>query len=62
MWDEETSTWEIREEHPDDPCVWRVYAVISCVRFLARPDIPEIAGMEDFAGQQFHSAVKGGRL
>jgi 4-hydroxyacetophenone monooxygenase len=56
LWDEETSTWEIRAEHPDGPVVLRVNAVISCVGFLARPNIPHIAGMEDFAGQLFHSA------
>jgi 4-hydroxyacetophenone monooxygenase len=56
VWDEETSTWEIRAEHPDGPRTWRVNAVISCVGFLARPNIPQIDGMEDFAGQLFHSA------
>ncbi len=55
-WDEETSTWEIRAEHPDGSRTLRVNAVISCVGFLARPNIPHIEGMDTFAGQVFHSA------
>src|SRR6185437_6916432 len=55
-WDEETSTWEIRAEHPDGPRVLRVNAVISCVGFLARPNLPQIPGMDTFAGRLFHSA------
>jgi 4-hydroxyacetophenone monooxygenase len=55
-WDEETSTWEIQAEHPEGLRSWRVNAVISCVGFLARPNIPQIEGVEDFEGQLFHSA------
>ena len=46
VWDEDASVWEIRAEHPDGPRTWKVNAVISCVGFLARPNVPPIAGME----------------
>jgi 4-hydroxyacetophenone monooxygenase len=55
-WEEETCTWEIRAEHPHGSQTLRVNAVISCVGFLSRPNVPAIEGMEDFAGELFHSA------
>jgi 4-hydroxyacetophenone monooxygenase len=55
-WDEDSKTWEIRAEHPEGTRTWRVNAVISCVGFLARPNVPDIEGMETFGGELFHSA------
>jgi 4-hydroxyacetophenone monooxygenase len=56
IWDEEASTWEVRAEHPDGPRTLSVNAVISCVGFLARPNIPQVEGIDNFKGQLFHSA------
>jgi 4-hydroxyacetophenone monooxygenase len=56
IWDEEDSTWEIRAEHPDGSRTLKVNAVISCVGFLARPNVPQVEGVDHFKGQLFHSA------
>jgi 4-hydroxyacetophenone monooxygenase len=56
-WDEATSRWHLalrgrdgREE------VFAANAVISAVGMLNRPKLPEIEGLETFAGPSFHSA------
>ncbi|KRB85543.1 monooxygenase [Sphingomonas sp. Root710] len=56
IWDEDAKLWELSAQGPDGPVVVRANAVISAVGFLARPNIPTIAGMEDFAGLAVHSA------
>jgi 4-hydroxyacetophenone monooxygenase len=55
-WDEDEKVWEIKAVGPDGPRVWRVNAVISCVGFLARPNLPNIDGMQEFGGRSFHTA------
>jgi len=56
-WDEETATWSVRTQAADgtqDTVVAR--AVISAVGQLNRPNVPDIPGLDDFAGPAFHSA------
>ncbi len=56
-WDEETATWSVWTQAADgtqDTLVAR--AVISAVGQLNRPNLPDIPGLDDFAGPAFHSA------
>ncbi|RYY34671.1 MAG: NAD(P)/FAD-dependent oxidoreductase, partial [Sphingomonadales bacterium] len=55
-WDEAAQEWELAANGKDGRQTWRVNAVISCVGFLSRPKLPEIAGMESFAGTAVHTA------
>src|SRR5262249_755630 len=48
--------WEALAETPTGRRHWRVNAVISCVGFLSRPQMPEIEGMESFKGTACHTA------
>ncbi len=50
--DERSGHWEVRTK---DAC-YRARILISAVGQLHAPAIPEIAGLADFAGVQFHSA------
>jgi len=56
IWDEDAKLWEIKAEGPQGPRTWRVNAVIASVGFLSRPNLPNIEGMETFAGKAFHTA------
>jgi 4-hydroxyacetophenone monooxygenase len=56
-WDDKTSLWTLSAHGPSGPCSWQVNAVISCVGFLSRPQLPDIAGMETFQGAAFHTAM-----
>ena len=56
IWDEAAKLWEIKAEGPEGPRTWRVNAVIASVGFLSRPNLPNIEGMETFAGKAFHTA------
>lgn len=56
VWDEAAEVWEITADGPDGAQVVRANAVISSVGFLARPNIPSLAGMDEFAGRAFHTA------
>ena len=56
-WDESSATWSVRTRRGDGTEeVLTARAVISAVGQLNRPNIPEIAGQETFAGPAFHSA------
>jgi 4-hydroxyacetophenone monooxygenase len=56
VWDDSRSEWVITAHGPSGPIVERVRAVLSCVGFLSRPRLPEIAGMETFGGIACHTA------
>jgi 4-hydroxyacetophenone monooxygenase len=56
IWNEGDAVWEIRAEGPDGTRLWRANAVISAVGFLSRPNVPDIEGLDDFAGSTFHTA------
>ena len=49
-WDEAAGEWQIDIEGPDGARTIRSRAVITSVGFLSRPNIPNIAGAETFAG------------
>jgi len=53
-WDEASATWTLRLVGGEDVPGWN--AVVSAVGQLNRPNWPNIAGRERFAGASFHSA------
>ncbi len=56
-WDDASSTWKVQARAADGSVeTLTARAVISAVGQLNRPNIPEIAGQETFAGPSFHSA------
>ncbi len=55
-WDEAAGEWAIDIEGPDGARTIRSRAVITAVGLLSRPQIPQIAGMETFAGSSWHTA------
>jgi 4-hydroxyacetophenone monooxygenase len=56
VWDEADQMWEIATRGPSGERTFRVNAVISCVGFLSRPQLPNIPGMESFRGVACHTA------
>jgi 4-hydroxyacetophenone monooxygenase len=56
VWDEQAQEWAITATGPNGKQVCRANAVITCVGFLSRPQLPEIEGMADFAGTSCHTA------
>ena len=56
IWDDDDKMWEITARDPDGTRVRRANAVISAVGFLARPNLPNIPGLEEFDGPAFHTA------
>lgn len=68
-WDDVSSMWTLKAQGPSGPRSWKFNAVISCVGFLSRPQLPEIEGIDSFQGAAFHTArwpegldVKGKRV
>jgi 4-hydroxyacetophenone monooxygenase len=55
-WNEADALWEVEGIGPDGPRSWRANAVICSVGFLARPNLPDIEGMDTFGGRSFHTA------
>jgi len=55
-WDEAAGLWEIKGKGPQGRQTWRANAVITAVGFLSRPNLPDIEGMDAFAGPAFHTA------
>ncbi len=55
-WDEAAGEWVIDIVGPGGASTLRSRAVITSVGFLSRPNIPEIAGAESFAGGAWHTA------
>ena len=56
-WDESTSAWRVGIRNPDDTTeVLEARFVISAVGSLNIPRLPDIPGMDSFAGPSFHSA------
>jgi 4-hydroxyacetophenone monooxygenase len=56
VWDEAAAVWEITAVGPEGPSVLRSNAVITAVGFLNRPNVPDLEGAEEFAGESWHSA------
>ena len=55
-WDEATQTWNVTASGPSGSQTQRVNAIISCVGFLSRPQLPSLEGMETFKGVACHTA------
>lgn len=56
VWDEERSSWTVTVTGPDGTEELEARAVISAVGQLNRPKLPDIDGIDTFAGPSFHSA------
>jgi 4-hydroxyacetophenone monooxygenase len=56
VWNEDDKVWEISAANSEGSCGYRANAVISCVGFLNRPNLPEIEGADSFEGQIIHTA------
>ena len=57
VWDDAAAMWDLHATGPSGTCTFTVNAVISCVGFLSRPQLPQIDGLESFAGAAFHTAA-----
>lgn len=56
-WDDAAARWRVDLEGPDGQRHQLVVnVIISCVGTLNQPAIPDLPGLEDFAGPWFHSA------
>ncbi len=55
-WSDDDHVWTIEGVGPDGEFTERHHAVISAVGQLNRPLMPDIAGIDTFAGPSFHSA------
>ncbi len=57
QWDDQTGQWSVTLRGADGSTEHRTAsAIVSGVGFLNRPLIPDLPGLEDFAGPAFHSA------
>ena len=56
VWDGERAVWQLEVTGPEGDGVVEANAVVSAVGQLNRPKMPDIAGMDAFAGPSFHSA------
>ncbi|WP_198425700.1 MULTISPECIES: NAD(P)/FAD-dependent oxidoreductase [Microbacterium] len=55
-WNDADSVWLVETDGPDGRQSLRARGVMSAVGFLNRPNIPQIAGQEEFAGPTWHTA------
>jgi 4-hydroxyacetophenone monooxygenase len=55
-WDDDEQVWHLRIRGPEGERTESVNAVVSAVGQLNRPHLPEIEGLDSFAGESFHSA------
>ena len=53
---EDTGKWTVEASSHGTPKVFEVDAVISAVGQLNRPNMPDIVGMDQFAGESWHTA------
>ena len=56
-WDDSAARWKLDMTAPSGVRTDEYNAVVSCVGFLSRPQIPDIAGLDTFAGKAFHTAA-----
>ena len=57
VWDDDAKTWALTTKDASGLRTSAFNAVISCVGFLSRPKLPEIAGIETFEGITCHTAM-----
>jgi 4-hydroxyacetophenone monooxygenase len=55
-WNEGGKIYDIVATGPDGERRWRANAVISCIGFLNRPNMPEIEGAKSFEGRIIHTS------
>jgi 4-hydroxyacetophenone monooxygenase len=55
-WDDGTQTWIVTANPSSGSRSFRFNAIICCVGFLSRPQMPQIRGMEAFTGVACHTA------
>jgi 4-hydroxyacetophenone monooxygenase len=57
QWDDEGEPWSVDLRHADGTVeTATAKAVVSAIGFLNRPNEPRFKGVENFKGEQFHSA------
>jgi 4-hydroxyacetophenone monooxygenase len=56
-WDDATALWTLEANTPSGVTTTKFNAVITCVGFLSRPQIPTIEGQDTFEGVQCHTAA-----
>jgi len=56
IWNEDEQVWVVTSDTPEGSKTQKFNAVISCVGFLSRPQMPDIEGMDLFKGQSCHTA------
>jgi len=55
-WDDSAQLWTLGTQGPNGAETAKFNAVISCVGFLSRPQMPQIEGIDSFEGLSCHSA------
>lgn len=55
-WDEEAKLWRIAARDAEGEKHYSANAIICATGLLARPNLPDLPGMADFAGPSFHTA------
>jgi len=55
-WRDDDQRWDVHTNDADGPAVHEVDVLVSAVGQLNRPLMPDVAGIESFAGPWFHSA------
>ncbi len=55
-WNDTSKLWQLDSEGPLGSQSFECNAVITCVGFLSRPQLPNIEGMESFEGTACHTA------
>ena len=55
-WDEDAQRWAVQTEGPDGATTYAARTLIAGPGALSEPRLPDIAGIEDFQGEIFHSA------
>lgn len=61
-WDDNSKLWTINADGPTGSSSIKFNAVITCVGFLSRPQLPNIEGMDNFEGTACHTATWPGDL
>jgi len=56
-WNDARALWKLDVTGPNGVETQHFNAVISCVGFLSRPQLPAIEGVDSFAGHAFHTAA-----
>jgi len=55
-WDDDAQRWTVRTEGPSGETTYAARTLIAGPGALSEPRLPDIAGIEDFQGEIFHSA------